>query len=139
MCTVRSPVKELELLQRPNVDGVFLVIVTQIYATLNDLLLQHKHLQYALSCLLRQFSSGKSLWEISNQRLCQVTRMFLIDPGVNCMRVFHLEAFRFLTERGSEEGSLIQLNAAVYGLVDVPYACRKTIVRGIEDLVYKRS
>ena len=34
--------KELELLEKPNVDGVFWVIVTQTYATLNDLLLHHK-------------------------------------------------------------------------------------------------
>ena len=38
-----------------------------------------------------------------------------------------------------EEGSLIQLNAAVYGLVNAPSAWRKTIVRGIEDLGYRRS
>ena len=38
-----------------------------------------------------------------------------------------------------EEGSLVQLNAAVYGLVNVPSAWRKTIVRGIESLGYRRS
>ena len=38
-----------------------------------------------------------------------------------------------------EEGSLIQLNAAVSGLVNAPSAWRKTIVRGIEDLGYRRS
>ena len=38
-----------------------------------------------------------------------------------------------------EEGSLIQLNAAVYGLVNAPSAWRKTIVRGIESLGYRRS
>ena len=39
-----------------------------------------------------------------------------------------------------EEGSLVQLNAAVYGLVNAPCAWRKTIVRGIESLVgYRRS
>ena len=38
-----------------------------------------------------------------------------------------------------EEGSLIQLNAAVYVLVNAPSAWRKTIVRGIEDLGYRRS
>ena len=37
-----------------------------------------------------------------------------------------------------EEGSLIQLNAAVYGLVNAPSAW-KTIVRGIENLGYRRS
>ena len=100
MSTVRGLAKKLELLQRPNVDGVFLVIGTQTKATLNDLLLHHRHLQYALSCLLRQFSSGKSPWEISRKRLCKVMRMFPIDQGANCMRVFHLEAFRFLTESG---------------------------------------
>ena len=42
-------------------------------------------------------------------------------------------------ERGVEEGSLIQLSAAVYGLVNAPSAWRKTIVRGIEDLGYRRS
>ena len=34
-----------------------------------------------------------------------------------------------------EEGSLIQFDAAVYGLVNAPSTWRKTIVRGIEDLV----
>ena len=38
-----------------------------------------------------------------------------------------------------EEGSLVQLNAAVYGLVNAPSAWRKTIVRGIESLGYRRS
>ena len=38
-----------------------------------------------------------------------------------------------------EEGSLIQLNAAVYGLVNAPSAWRKTNVRGIENLGYRRS
>ena len=38
-----------------------------------------------------------------------------------------------------EEGSLVQLNAAVYGLVNTPSAWRKTIVRGKESLGYRRS
>ena len=38
-----------------------------------------------------------------------------------------------------EEGSLVQLKAAVYGLVNAPSAWRKTIVRGIENLGYRRS
>ena len=38
-----------------------------------------------------------------------------------------------------EEISLVQLNAAVYGLVNAPSAWRKTIVRGIESLGYRRS
>ena len=38
-----------------------------------------------------------------------------------------------------EEGSLIQLNAAVYGLVNTPSAWRKTIMRGIKNLSYRRS
>ena len=38
-----------------------------------------------------------------------------------------------------EKGSLIQLNAAVYRLVNAPSAWRKLIVRGIEDLGYRRS
>ena len=38
-----------------------------------------------------------------------------------------------------EEGSLVQLNAAVSGLVNAPSAWRKTIVRGIESLGYRRS
>ena len=38
-----------------------------------------------------------------------------------------------------EEGSLIQLNVAVYGLVNAPSAWRKTMVRGIENLGYGRS
>ena len=44
--------KELE---RPSVDGVFLDIVIQTYATLNDLLLHHKLTQFTPFCLLRQF------------------------------------------------------------------------------------
>ena len=35
-----------------------------------------------------------------------------------------------------EEGSLIQLNAAVYGLVNALSAWRKTVVRGMENLGY---
>ena len=38
-----------------------------------------------------------------------------------------------------EEGSLVQLNSAVYGLVNAPSAWRKTIVRGMENLGYRRS
>ena len=38
-----------------------------------------------------------------------------------------------------EEGSLVQLNAAVYGLVNAPSAWRKTIVLGIENLGCRRS
>ena len=38
-----------------------------------------------------------------------------------------------------EEGSSVQLNAAAYGLVNAPSAWRKTIVRGIESLGYRRS
>ena len=78
-------VKELEVFQKPNVDGVFLDIATQTYAS---------------SFLLRHFSNVKSLVEISSQRFCRATRMSLTDQRVNCLRVFHLEAFRFLMERG---------------------------------------
>ena len=35
--------------------------------------------------------------------------------------------------------NLIQLSAAVYGLVNAPSSWRKTIVRGIENLGYRRS
>ena len=38
-----------------------------------------------------------------------------------------------------EPGSLIQLNTAVYGLVNAPAAWRKTLVRALEDLGYRRS
>ena len=38
-----------------------------------------------------------------------------------------------------EEGSSVQLNAAVCGLVNPPTAWRKTIVRGIESLGCRRS
>ena len=38
-----------------------------------------------------------------------------------------------------EEGSLVQLNAAVCGLGNAPSIWRKTIVRGIEGLGYRRS
>ena len=65
--------------------------------------------------------------------------MSVIDQRVKFMRVFHLEASRFLMERGSRKVSLIHLNAAVHGLVNAPSAWRKTIVRGIEDLGYRRS
>ena len=37
------------------------------------------------------------------------------------------------------EGSLIQLNTAVYGLVNAPASWRKTLVRVVEDLHYRRS
>eukprot|EP00969_Alexandrium_andersonii_P119833 5298039-Alexandrium_andersonii.AAC.1 len=44
-----------------------------------------------------------------------------------------------------EEGSwvdprcLLQLNTAVYGLVNAPAAWRRTLVRAVEDLRYRRS
>ena len=38
-----------------------------------------------------------------------------------------------------KKGSLVQLNAAVYGLVNAPSAWRKTIVRGIQSLGNRRS
>ena len=37
------------------------------------------------------------------------------------------------------EGSIIQLNTAVYGLVNAPSAWRTTFVRALEDLGYRRS
>ena len=41
---------------------------------------------------------------------------------------------RDLCSHDHPSGSLVQLNAAVYGLVNAPSAWRKTIVRGIENL-----
>ena len=38
-----------------------------------------------------------------------------------------------------EEGSLVQLNFAVYGLVNAPSASKKTIMRDIESLGYRMS
>ena len=38
-----------------------------------------------------------------------------------------------------EPGSIIQLNTAVYGLVNAPAAWRKTLARAVEDLGYRRS
>ena len=72
MFTVRSLGEVLELRQRLNVGGVFLVIVTSTYATLNDLLLHHRHPQYTPSCLLRQFSEKQEQTLESDQRVdCQ--------------------------------------------------------------------
>ena len=59
MFIVKSPVKVLEQYQRPNVGGVFLVIVIQTYDSLKDLLPHHKHPQFTRSCLLQQFSKVK--------------------------------------------------------------------------------
>ena len=53
MFIVKSPVKELVQCQRPNVGGVFLVIVIQTYDSLKDLLPHHRHLQFTRSCLLQ--------------------------------------------------------------------------------------
>ena len=59
MFIVKSPVKVLEQCQRPNVGGVFLVIVIQTYDSLKDLLPHHRHLQFTRSCLLQQFFNVK--------------------------------------------------------------------------------
>ena len=122
--------KKWELLQKLNVDGVFLVIVTQTYATSNDLLLHNKLLQYTPFCLLRQFSNVKSVY--SDEDVSDRPRGKLyasLPPG----------GIPLPDGTWVEEGSLIQLNAAVYGLVNAPHAWRKTIVRGIEDFGDRRS
>ena len=131
--------KELELLQRPNVDGVFVVIVTQTYATLKDLPLHHRHLQRTRSCfvaavLQREVTLGefKSAITQSDEDVSDRPRGKLYasrPPG----------GIPLPDGTWVEVGSLIQLNTAVYGLVNASSAWRKTTVRGIEDLVYRRS
>ena len=59
MFIVKSLVKVLEPCQRPNVGGVFLVIVIQTYDNLKDILQHHKHPRFARSCLLQQFFNVK--------------------------------------------------------------------------------
>ena len=53
----------------------------------------------------------------------------------------HLHPGGIPLEDGSwvEPGSILQLNTAVYGLVNAPAAWRKSLVRAIEDLGYRRS
>ena len=62
-------------------------------------------------------------------------------PPINdwTAQVQYLEAKPALGTGWVKEGSLVQLNAAVYGLVNAPSAWRKTIVRGIKSLGYRRS
>ena len=125
----------LELHQRLNVGGVSLVNVTPTYASLNDLLLHHRHPQFSLSCLWRQFSTLgdlKSVLMQSDEDVSDRPRGKLyasLPPG----------GIPLPDGKWVEESSLIQLNAAVYGLVNAPSAWRKTIVRGNEDLGDRRS
>ena len=139
MCTVRSLVKQLELVEKPNVDGVFLVIVTQTYATLNDLLLHHKHHQYIPFCLLRQFSNVKVALGDLKSAFMQSDEDVFDRPKGKLYASLPPGGIPLPDGTWIEEGSLIQLNAAVYGLVYAPSAWRKKIVRGIEDLRYRRS
>ena len=119
MFIVKSPVNVLEQCRRPKVGGVFLVIVIQTYDSLKDLLLHHKHPQFTRSCLLQQFFNVKSPSVISSQRSCKATRM--------CLRGHRPPGGIPLADGTRvEEGSLVQLNAAVCGLVSAPSAWRKT-------------
>ena len=102
--------KELELLQRPNVDGVFVVIVTQTYSTLNDLPLHHRHLQKTLSCFVAAVLQREGTLGDLKSAITQSDEDVSDRPRV-------------------EEGSLIQLNTAVYGLVNASSAWRKTLAR----------
>ena len=131
--------KVLEQCQKPSVGGVFLVIVIQTYDSLKDLLLHHKHPQFTHSCLLQQFSKRevtlgdlKSAFMQSDKDVSERSQGQLyasLPPG----------GIPLADGTWVEEGSFIQLNAAVYGLVNAPSAWRKTIVRGIENLGYRRS
>ena len=134
MCTVRSQVKELGLLQRPNVDGVFLVIVTQTYATLNDHLPLHEHLQFVAAVLQREATLGDL-----NLAFMQCDEDVSDRPKGKSYASLPPGGIPLPDGTWLEEGSLTQLNAAVKGLVNVPSARRKTIVRGIEDLGHRRS
>ena len=111
---------ELELLQRPNVGGAFLVIVTQTHATLNDLLPHHRHPQYTLSFM-------QSDEDVSDR------------PRGKLYASLPQGGIPLPYGTWVEEGSLIQLIAAVYGLVNAPSEWRNTIVRGIADRGYRRS
>ena len=135
---VRNPERVLEPRQEQNVGGVFLATATQTYANWNDLLQHHRHHQSTLSCSLQLFSNGKLPSVISSPRSCRATRISLIGHRASSTRVFPLVAFLSPTGPGVEEGSLIQLNAAVYGLVNAPSAWRTTIVRGNENLGYRK-
>ena len=120
----------LELHQRLNVGGVSLVNVTPTYATLNDLLLHHRHPQFSLSCLLRQFSTLGDLKSVLMQSDDDVSDR----PRGKLYASLPSGGIPLPDGKWVEESSLIQLNAAVFGLVNAPSARRKTIVGGIEDL-----
>ena len=76
---------------------------------------------------------------ISSQHSCRVTRICLQGHRASFTRVFTPGGVDLADGTWVEEGSLVEPNAAVYGLVNAPTAWRKTIVRGIESLGYRRS
>ena len=116
---VRCPVKVLER-QKPSVGGVFLVIMIQT----NDSLFVAAVLQreVTLGDLKSAFlqSDKDSEWPQGQLYASLPSGGIPLADGT-----------------WVEEGSLVQLNAAVCGLVNA--AWRKTIVRGIENLGYRRS
>ena len=140
MFIVRNLEKVSEQRQKPSVGGVFLVIVIQTYDSLNDLLQHHKHPQFTHSCLLQQsvlqrevtlsdFKSAFMQYDKNVSERSQGQLYASLLPG----------GIPLADGTWVEEGSLVQLNAAVHGLVTAPSAWRKTIVRGIENLGYRRS
>ena len=78
MFIVRNLETVSEQCQKPSVGGVFLVIVIQIFASLNDLLQHHKHHQSTLSCLLQQSSNQKLPSVVSSPCSCRETGISLI-------------------------------------------------------------
>ena len=87
-------------------------IVNRMYASLNDLLQHHKRPQFTLSCLLQQSSNVKfkSAFMQSDKDLSERPRGKLyasLLPG----------GIPLADGTWFEEGSLVQLNAAAYGLV----------------------
>ena len=106
MFTARSLEKVLELRQRLNVGGVFLVIVTPTYTFL-----------FVAAVLQREVTLGdlKSGFMQSGEDVSDRPRGKL---------------YASLPHGGIPlEGSLIQLNAAVYGLVNAPSAWKNNCAR----------
>ena len=118
---------------------MFLVIVIQTYDSLND---SSPTPQTSSICtflsvaavLQREVTLGdlKSAFTQSDKDVSERSEGQLYAS-------LHPEGIPLADGTWVEEGSLVQLNAAVYGLVNAPSAWRKTIVRGIESLGCRRS
>ena len=123
--------------QKPSVGGVFLVIVIQIYGPLerSSPTPQTSSIYtflFVVAVVQREVALGdlKSAFMLSDKDLSERPQAQLyanLLPG------------GIPLADGTWVGFSVQLDAAVYGLVNAPTAWRKTIVRGIESLGYRGS